>query len=75
MSISLFARLDPEHNRCCFISWVKAISKLSGAEVVGIDGKTLRHSGDKGCGKAAIHMVSAWASVNRLVLGRAQSRG
>ena len=66
----VFARLDPEQNRCCFISWVKAISELLEAEVVGIDGKTLRHSGDKGCGKAAIHMVSAWASANRLVLGQ-----
>ena len=71
----VFARLDPEQMQCCFISWVKAISELLGAEVVGIDSKTLSHSGDKGCGKAAIHMVSAWASVNRLVLGRAQSRG
>ena len=66
----VFARLDPEQMQCCFISWVKAISKLLEAEVVGIDGKTLRHSGDKGCGKAAIHMVSAWASANRLVLGQ-----
>ena len=66
----VFARLDPEQMQCCFISWVKAISELLGAEVVGIDGKTLRHSGDKGCGKAAIHMVSAWASANRLVLGQ-----
>ena len=66
----VFARLDPEQMQCCFISWVKAISELLGAEVVGIDGKILRHSGDKGCGKAAIHMVSAWASVNRLVLGQ-----
>jgi predicted transposase YbfD/YdcC len=66
----VFARLDPEQMQCCFISWVKAISELLGAEVVGIDGKTLRHSGDKGRGKAAIHMVSAWASANRLVLGQ-----
>ena len=66
----VFARLDPEQMQTCFVSWVKSISTLLGAEVVGIDGKTLRHSGDKGCGKAAIHMVSAWASANRLVLGQ-----
>ena len=66
----VFARLDPEQMQCCFINWVKAISELLEAEVVGIDGKTLRYSGDKGCGKAAIHMVSAWASANRLVLGQ-----
>lgn len=66
----LFARLDPEQMQICFGSWVKSISKLLGAEVIGIDGKTLRHSGEKKCGKAAIHMVSAWASANRLVLGQ-----
>lgn len=66
----VFARLDPEQMQRCFVSWVNAISELLGAEVVAIDGKTLRHSDDKGCGKAAIHMVSAWASANRLVLGQ-----
>jgi predicted transposase YbfD/YdcC len=66
----VFARLDPEQMQSCFVSWVNAISALLGAEVVAIDGKTLRHSDDKGCGKAAIHMVSAWASANRLVLGQ-----
>jgi predicted transposase YbfD/YdcC len=66
----VFARLDPEQMQRCFVSWVSAISALLGAEVVAIDGKTLRHSDDKGCGKAAIHMVSAWASANRLVLGQ-----
>jgi predicted transposase YbfD/YdcC len=66
----VFARLDPEQMQRCFISWVSAISELLGAEVVAIDGKTLRHSDDKGNGKAAIHMVSAWASANRLVLGQ-----
>lgn len=66
----VFARLDPDQMQICFVSWVKSISKLLGAEVIGIDGKTLRHSGEQGCGKAAIHMVSAWASANRLVLGQ-----
>ena len=38
-------------------------------EVIAIDGKTLRHSYDSSSDKSAIHMVSAWASTNRLVLG------
>lgn len=66
----VFARLDPEQMQDCFLSWVRAIRQLLGSEVVAIDGKTLRHSDDKGSGKAAIHMVSAWASANRLVLGQ-----
>ncbi len=39
-------------------------------EVIAIDGKTLRHSYDRAEDKAAIHMVSAWATQNRLVLGQ-----
>ncbi len=39
-------------------------------EVIAIDGKTLRHSYDASEDKAAIHMVSAWATQNRLVLGQ-----
>ena len=38
--------------------------------MVSLDGKSARHSYDKGKGKGAIHMVSAWASENQLVLGQ-----
>lgn len=38
--------------------------------MIAIDGKSLRHSYDKGADKKAIHMVSAWATQNRLVLGQ-----
>jgi predicted transposase YbfD/YdcC len=66
----VFARLDPEQMQSCFISWIRAISQLSAGEVIAIDGKTVRHSYDRANGKEAIHMVSAWASANRLVLGQ-----
>jgi predicted transposase YbfD/YdcC len=66
----VFAALDPTQFQDCFVSWVTTISQLSAGEVVAIDGKTLRRSHDKGAGKAAIHMISAWASQNRLVLGQ-----
>ena len=58
----LFAALDPEALQGCFLSWVRAVAQLCEGEVVAIDGKTLRHSYDKGGSKGAIHMVSAWAS-------------
>ena len=38
--------------------------------VIALDGKTIRHSFDNALGKSAIHMVSAWSSHNRLVLGQ-----
>jgi predicted transposase YbfD/YdcC len=66
----VLSRLDPDELTRCFISWTKALSAASGGEVVAIDGKTLRHSFDRATSTAAIHMVSAWASANRLVLGQ-----
>jgi hypothetical protein len=52
------------------LSWIKSINKITEGEVIAIDGKTLRHSYDKGKDKGAIHMVSAWATSNKLVLGQ-----
>ena len=46
------------------------LANLTSGEVVAIDGKTIRRSLDKASGKAAIHMVSAWANQNSLVLGQ-----
>jgi len=66
----LFARLNPEQLQACFLSWVRTVVRFSEAEVVAIDGKTLRRSYDEKDSKAAIHMVSAWAAENRLVLGQ-----
>jgi len=66
----VLSRLDPEELTQCFISWTEALSDVSGGEIVAIDGKTLRHSFDHAASKSAIHMVSAWASANRLVLGQ-----
>ena len=66
----VFARLDPEQFQACFLRWMKAVSEVIGGQVIAIDGKVLRRSHDKGIGKAAIDMVSAWATANRLVLGQ-----
>ena len=66
----VLSRLDPDELTQCFLSWTAALSDLSVGDIVAIDGKTLRHSFDRAAAKAAIHMVSAWASSNRLVLGQ-----
>jgi hypothetical protein len=52
----------------CFIAWSEALSDLSKGDIVSIDGKTLRHAFDHAASTAAMHMVSAWAHANRLVL-------
>ena len=66
----VFALLEPTQLQECFVSWVKSIAELSLGEVVSLDGKSARHSYDKSKGKGAIHMVSAWASENQLVLAQ-----
>jgi len=66
----VFAMIDPEEFGACFMAWVKAVMKITEREVIAIDGKTARGSRDEESGKAAIHMVSAWAQKNNLVLGQ-----
>ncbi|PSN12414.1 ISAs1 family transposase, partial [filamentous cyanobacterium CCT1] len=66
----LFAQLDPEQFQDCFLNWIQTVAQLSAGTVVAVDGKTLRRSYVRGRSKGAIHMVSAWAAENRLVLGQ-----
>lgn len=66
----VFAQLDSEGFQGCFFRWVKAVQEVTKGEVIAIDGKTLRHSYDRMPGRGAIHMVSAWACANHLVLGQ-----
>jgi len=66
----VFAQLNPEEFQQSFLSWIKSISNIMKGEVIAIDGKTLRHSYDRAEAQSAIHMVSAWATQNRLVLGQ-----
>jgi hypothetical protein len=65
----IFATLDAEKFQHCFVAWVAARTGAA-AEVIAIDGKTLRRSAGKKRGKAAIHMVSAFAARQRLDLGQ-----
>lgn len=66
----VFGVLDPEQFRRSFIQWVQAVNEVTGGQIVSIDGKKLRRSHDKTLGKNAIHMVSAWAAENHVVLGQ-----
>lgn len=66
----VFRLLDPAQFQECFRDWIAAVFTLTRGQVIPVDGKTLRRSHDRSLGKEAIHMVSAWASANRLVLGQ-----
>jgi len=72
---NVFARLDPNEFKKCFISWVDAIRTATDGEVIAIDGKTLRRSHNRRLGQGAIHLVSAWARRNRLTLGQVKVDG
>ncbi len=66
----VFAALDPDQFEACFLAWVQSAVTLTDGAVIACDGKTVRRSQDDGAGKAAVHMVSAWASAQQLVLGQ-----
>jgi len=70
---TVFARICPKQFKQCFVSWVRAVFEVTQGQFIAIDGKRLRRSHDQSAGKAAIHMVSAWACSNRLVLGQVKT--
>lgn len=69
----IFAMLNPKALEQAFRDWVAAVTTLTKGEVVAIDGKTLRRSFQKAGSSAFVHMVSAWAANNRMVLGQVKT--
>jgi predicted transposase YbfD/YdcC len=65
----VFQLLDARKFHDCFVAWVRALHELTRGQVVPIDGKALRRSFDSASDLPALHLVSAWAAENRLVLG------
>jgi predicted transposase YbfD/YdcC len=65
----VFALVDAEQFVACFLGWVQSVHQVSAGEIVAIDGKTARASLDRAKGKNPLHVVSAWALANRVVLG------
>ncbi len=66
----VFARLKPEQLQQCFLNWIQAVNQITKGQVIAIDGKSLRRALERGQNRGAIHMVSAWSTENRLVLGQ-----
>lgn len=69
----VFAALDPGAFAECFQHWIVGVAQATAGHVVAIDGKTLRHSFDTASAKAAIQLVSAWASQQHLLLGQVKT--
>lgn len=63
-------KLNPIEFQNSFMKWIASVSKQTKGKVIAIDGKTLRRSHDHANDKKAIHMISAWAESNNVVLGQ-----
>jgi len=69
-----FRFLDPTVMEQCFIQWTRnLVGKIQG--IIAIDGKTLRGSAEASSDLDAIHMVSAFASHNEVILGQLKTAG
>ena len=62
-------RIDPDLFAACFMDWVRACWP-DGLDTIAVDGKTVRGSQDRSKGRAALHLVSAFATNSHLVLGQ-----
>jgi predicted transposase YbfD/YdcC len=67
---NVISRLTPKGFGECFRNWTQAVAGATGGEIIALDGKTARGSQDRVRGRRPLHMVSAWACRNRLVLGQ-----
>ena len=67
---AVLAAIKPAEFEQCLLSWITSLHEITDGQVIAIDGKTLRRSFDNATGKAAIHMVSAWATANQISLGQ-----
>jgi predicted transposase YbfD/YdcC len=66
---AVFALLKPAAFERCLLSWITSLRDVTRGQVLAIDGKTLRGSYEREDKKAAVHMVSVWATANQLSLG------
>ena len=69
----VFALLDPKRFEACFSEWISSLKMDLKNEIIALDGKTLRGSGNKRQKKNALHLVSAWATKNRLMLAQVKT--
>jgi predicted transposase YbfD/YdcC len=65
----VIAAIDPEAFKTCFLAWVETLRTKDPA-IIAVDGKTSRRSHARRKGRLPLHMVSAWATGQRLVLGQ-----
>ena len=70
----MFAALNPQAFEQCFHRLITSITETIGAQVIPIDGKTVRQSFDRNAGQKAIHVVSAQVLRTQVSIGSTSSR-
>lgn len=71
----VFAQLNPKEFGKVFLEWIQAVYRKADREIIAIDGKTVCGTADKARGWEALHVVTAWAHENRLILAQEKSTG
>jgi predicted transposase YbfD/YdcC len=69
----IISAIEPSQFQDCFINWMKEAELSTQGEIIAVDGKTVRRSHDKKGKRSAIHMVSAFAAENGVVLGQVKT--
>jgi len=69
----IISAIEPSQFQECFINWMKEAELSTQGEIIAVDGKTVRRSFDKKGKQGAIHMVSAFAAENGVVLGQVKT--
>jgi predicted transposase YbfD/YdcC len=69
----IFSLIDPAKFEDCFCAWIASLEIDTAQEIIAIDGKTLRGSGNKRKNEKPLHLVSAWAVHNRIMLGQVRT--
>jgi len=69
----VFSLLNPQSFEACFSAWLNSLTIDLKNEIIALDGKTVRGSGNKRQGDAPIHLVSAWAAENRMMLAQVKT--
>lgn len=65
--------IDPKQFAKCFTEWMRDVTEMSKGTIVAIDGKTGCGTADKKKGKKPIHIVNAWCSSNKMILGQVKT--
>lgn len=71
----VFRRIDATEFHKCFVRWIQAAFEHVEGDIIAIDGKTMRGSGDSSNGNSPLHIVSAWAAEHNITLAQIKVRG